>query len=162
MSQGLSVQVFDADYVIQATTYLLYFSIQCFFPILLFHPCFSVSSLFLFQLFPFFPVLFQILLSVISFTLLLHLPVPLYCFYGVLFWPFWQIFFFETFSIMVGSCPWVMWIGRLRWDDKTVVVKTPVTKHKSSSQKPGKLPCLRSLSYSKNIGMCESFGTRKS
>lgn len=52
MCQELSVQVFDADYVIQVITYLLWFPIQCFVPILLIHHCFSTCSLFTFQLFP--------------------------------------------------------------------------------------------------------------
>lgn len=48
---------------------------------------------------------------------------------------FWKILFFQTFIIMVGSCSWAMWIYRLRWGDKIVVVKMPVTDHKRSSQK---------------------------
>lgn len=48
---------------------------------------------------------------------------------------FWKILVFQTFGIMVGSCSWVIWICRLRWSDKIVVIKTPVTDHKRSSQK---------------------------
>lgn len=75
MSQGLSVQVFYADYVIQVTTYLLWFSIQCFLTVLFFTTDFCIFFI-LISVVPFFPVLFQILTSVISFILLLHLPVP--------------------------------------------------------------------------------------
>lgn len=91
----------------------------------------------------FFPVLFQVLSSVISFILFLHLPLPLYCFFAGFFFPLFFYFVsrvswkqhccFQIFSChnvqalitnaflwdfkhqMVGLGLWVMWIGRLRW-----------------------------------------------
>lgn len=138
MSQGLSVQAFDADYVIQVNAYLLWFSVHSFLPTHLFHHCFSVPSLFLFQLFPSSHFIPNIIISYILYSIVTSTRTfPLLFFWWFAF--FWKILFFETFSIVVGSCPCVMWIGRLRWGDKIVVVKIPVTDHRSSSKKSGKI-----------------------
>lgn len=153
MSQGLSAQIFYADYVIQVTIYLLWFSIQCFLPILLFHHCFSISSLFLFHLFS----------SFLFYSKYYHQLYPLfYCYiYQFPSTVFLVAFIFDkyfslrlTYSIVVGSCPWVMWL--VDWDR---VIKQLLSRYLSQTTKVlhrnlEKLPCLRSLRYCKNIGMC--------
>lgn len=159
MSQGLSVQVLDADYVIHVTTYLLWFFIQCFLPILFCPPLFFCIFFILISVVSFFPVLFQILSSVISFILLLHLPSPLYFFL--------VFFFFDKYFSLRHSASWLVhapvWHSLV---NRGAVIKQ-LSRHLSQTtgvlhRNLEKLPYLISLRYSKNISICESFCARKS
>lgn len=124
-----------------------------------FSPLFFCIFLILISVVSFFPVLFQILTSIISLILLLHLPVTSTVFLVA--------FIFDKYFSLRLSASWLVhapgWCGLVDWGGE---IKQLLSRHLPQTTRVlhrnlEKLPVLRSLRNSKNIGMCESFCTRK-
>lgn len=133
------------------------FSFSVFSPSSFVHHCFSVSSLFLFQLFP----------SSLFYSKYYHQLYPFYCYIYHLPSTFFWWFFFDKYFSLRHSASWLVhapvWHRLVNWGG---VIKQ-LSRHLSQTtgvlhRNLEKLPYLISLRYSKNISICESFCARKS